>query len=132
MSLPYRRAVKRHEFIENWNFYLKFPRMLQAGDYELPTYDSKGDEGMFSFICLENGYKVPTKELNLVRRAYEGKMSVNLQMKLWAEDVGLLLMPDELKDYCQGMPKWVFEGTMKQAKKRIVNERGFVPSFLKI
>jgi hypothetical protein len=57
-------------------------------------------------------------------------MSVNLQIKLWAEDVGFLLMPDELHTYCRGYPLWVFKATMEQAKKRIMKEVGYVPSFI--
>lgn len=109
--------------------------MLQCGDHEIPTYDPNGEDGMYSFVCLENGYMIPTRELELVRRVQEGKMSVNLQMKMWAEtmwDINLgcpLLMPDELKEYCQGMPQWVYDGTMRQAKKRILNYVGFLPTW---
>jgi hypothetical protein len=105
--------------------------MLQCGDHEIPKYDLNGEEGKYSFLCLENGVFVPTKELELVKRVQEGKMSVNLQMKLWAEDVGILLMPNELESYCVGMPKWVFKGTIEQAKKRVIREVGFVPTWLK-
>lgn len=104
--------------------------MLQCGDHEIPKYDPNGEEGKYSFVCLENGYKIPTKEHSLVKRAYEGKMSVNLQMKLWAEDIGILLMPGELYEYCKRYPEWIFKGTMEQAKRRIVKEIGFIPSFM--
>jgi len=98
----------------------------------LPPYDVNGEDGEFSFLCLENGYKVPTKEYEIVKRVQEGKMSVNLQMKLWSEDVGFLLMPKELFTYCQGYPDWVFKGTMEQAKKRILKDVGFIPSFMQV
>jgi len=104
--------------------------MLQCGDHEVPPYDPNGEEGKYSFVCFENGLMIPTKELNLVRRVIEGKKSVNLQIKLWSEDIGFLLMPKELKDYCQGMPEWVFRGVMEQSQKRIIKEVGFVPSFM--
>jgi hypothetical protein len=106
--------------------------MLQCGGYEIPIYSETGEEGKYSFLCLENGYFIPTKEYDLVKRVQEGKMSINLQMKLWSEDIGLILMPVELKEYCKGMPEWVFKGTIEQAKKRIIKEVGYVPSFMKL
>jgi hypothetical protein len=126
-----RRSVKREEFVRNWEFYLTFPRMLQCGDHELPTYDFNGEDGKYSFVCLENGLFVPTRELDLVRRVLEGKKSINLQIKLWSEDVGHLLMPDELFGYCRGFPEWVFKATIEQSQKRFLNEMGYVPFFMK-
>lgn len=111
--------------------YINFPKLFECGNHELPPYDPNGEDGKFSFVCLENGYKIPTREYEVVKRVQEGKMSVNLQMKLWAEDVGFLLMPDELYEYCRGLPCWVFTGTMEQAKKRIMKEVGYVPTFMR-
>ena len=105
--------------------------MLQCGDYELPPYDPMGEEGKYCFVCFENGLMIPTRERELVQRVIEGKKSVNLQMKLWSEDIGLLLMPNELKEYCQGMPEWVFKGVMEQSQKRYKQQIGFVPTFMK-
>lgn len=106
--------------------------MLQCGDHEIPTYDPNGECGKYSFLCLENGIFVPTQELDILRRVMNGKMSINLQMKLWSEDVGLFLMPKELSEYCQGYPEWVFRGTLEQSKRRYMKEIGFVPSFIKV
>lgn len=105
--------------------------MLRCGDHDLPPSDPNGECGKYSFLCLENGYMLPTNEIELVRRAQNGKMSVNLQIKLWSEDVGMLLMPNELKNYCKDMPKWVYEAVIKQTEKRYMNEIGFIPSFLR-
>ena len=126
-----RRSVKRIEFVQNWELYINFPKLFECGSHDLPPYDVNGEDGKFSFLCLENGYKVPTKEYEIVKRVQEGKMSVNLQMKLWAEDVGFLLMPDELYEYCRGLPSWVFTGTMEQSKKRIMNQVGYIPTFMR-
>jgi hypothetical protein len=104
--------------------------MLTAPDHEIPTYDPNGEDPKYSFLCLENGIFLPTNDLETVRRVVSGKMSINLQMKLWAEDVGYLLMPNELREYCHGMPEWVFRGTMEQTKKRILKEMGYVPTFI--
>jgi hypothetical protein len=112
--------------------YINFPKIFECGSHELPPYEPNGEDGMFTFLCLENGYKVPTKEYELVKRVQEGKMSINLQMKLWGEDVGLLLMPNELKSYCKNYPEWVFRGTMNQGIKRFMKEVGFIPTFMKI
>jgi hypothetical protein len=105
--------------------------MLQCGNHEIPIYDPEGEDGKYSFVCLENGMFVPTKEWDLVKRVMEGKKSVNLQIKLWANDLGYLLMPDELSNYCKEYPKWVFKATMEQAQKRIIKEVGFIPSFVR-
>lgn len=105
--------------------------MLQCGDHEVPPYDPNGEDGKFCFLCLENGHFVPTRERELVQRVLEGKKSVNLQMKLWGEDLGILLMPDELKSYCEGYPEWVFRGTMEQGIRRFKKEVGFVPTFMR-
>ena len=106
--------------------------MLQCGDHEVPPYDPKGEDGKFCFVCLENGLFVPTRERELVQRVLEGKKSINLQIKLWSEDVGILLMPDELRQYCQGMPEWVFKGVMEQVHKKTLIEVGFIPTFLQL
>ena len=106
--------------------------MLQCGNHELPPYDPNGVDAKYSFLCLENGYKVPTKEIELVKQALNGKMSVNLQIKLWAEDIGFLLMPNELYSYCRGYPTWVYEATINQAKQRLMKEMGYIPTFMRI
>lgn len=127
-----RRSIRKESFIENWNFYINYKKMFVCGEHELPPFDVNGECGKYSFLCLENGVKVPTKELELVRKALEGKMSVNLQIKLWAEDVGILLMPTELKSYCVGMPEWIFKATIEQAKSRVLKKVGFIPTWLKM
>ena len=103
---------------------------LQCSDYLLPKYDPNGEDGKYTFVCMENGLFVPTKEFELVKRVQEGKMSVNLQIKLWSEDIGILLMPIELREYCKRMPTWVYISTINQSKKRFLKDVGFVPSFV--
>jgi hypothetical protein len=125
-----RRSVKRQDFLKNWDLYLNFPKILQCGAHDLPPYDPNGEDAKYSFLCLENGYKVLTKDIEILRKVLNGKMSVNLQIKLWAEDIGVLLMPDELYSYCKDYPLWAFNATMEQAKQRIVKELGFVPTFM--
>ena len=111
--------------------------MLTCGDHEIPTFDSDGEDGKFSFVCLENGYFVPTREWDLIKRVQSGKMSINLQMKLWSETMWdrqlqcPLLFPPELWEYCRGYPEWVFQGVIQQTKKRVFEDIGFIPTWLK-
>ena len=132
-----RRSTKRKEFIENWDLYLNFPKIFECHPGFLPPNDPNGEDGQFSFICLENGILIPTREWDLVKRVQEGKMSVNLQMKMWAETLWdsqlrcpLMMLP-ELKEYCIGMPDWVFRGTIEQAKSRVMKDIGFIPTWMK-
>ena len=117
--------------MRNWDLYLNFPKIFECHPDNLPPNDINGEEGKFSFLCLENGIYTPTYEWDLVKRVQEGKMSINLQMKMWSEDIGILLMPNELYEYCKGYPEWVFKGTIEQAKRRIMKEIGFIPTFMK-
>lgn len=110
---------------------MNFPKIFECHPGYLPKDDPNGEEGKYSFLCLENGRLVPTKEWELVKRVQEGKMSVNLQMKMWSEDLGVLLMPKELWTYCEGYPEWVFRGTIEQGKRRILKEVGFIPTFMR-
>lgn len=132
-----RRSVKREEFVRNWELYLSFPKIFECHPGMLPPNDPNGEDGKFTFLCMENGIHIPTKEWELVKRVQEGKMSINLQMKMWTEmlwDKNLgcpLLFPDELKEYCQGMPEWVYKGTMNQAKSVILEHVGFLPTWFR-
>ena len=73
----------------------------------------------------------------LGRKAIEGKESVNLQIKIWSEgmwDKQLqcpLFFPEEIFDYCQGYPGWVFKSVMEQTEKRVMTDLGFIPTWLK-
>jgi hypothetical protein len=129
-----RRSIQRESFIENWEFYLRFPKFFTHRELE---YDSTGEEGKYCFLCWENGLRIPTKEPKLVKSGIEGKMSVNLQIKMWSEsmwDHNLqcpLLFPSELREYCKGMPEWVYNSTIEQTKRRVLNDVGFIPTWLK-
>lgn len=117
--------------------YLNFPKIFECHPGYLPKSDPNGECGKYSFVCLENGILVPTREWELLKRVQEGKMSINLQMKMWSEtmwDVNLgcpLLFPKELKEYCQDMPEWVYKGTMEQTKKRLLTHIGFLPTWFR-
>ena len=110
--------------------------MIVPGNHELPPDDPKGEDGKYSFVCLENGIFCPTREWELVKRVLSGKMSVNCNIKIWSESMwepglGSVLHPKELREYCEGMPEWVFRSTMEQTHKRIMKDIGFIPTYMK-
>ena len=82
--------------------------------------------------------KVPTREWDLVKRVQEGKESVNLQIKLWSEGMWErrlqcpLFFPQEIREYCQGYPDWVYKSVINQTKKRVLEDIGFIPTWLKV
>lgn len=112
--------------------------MLECHPGYLPKHDPNGEEGKYSFLCLENGYLVPTREWDLVKRAQEGKESVNLQIKLWSEGMwdkqlqSPLFFPKEISEYCRGYPHWVFKAVIEQTKKRVLDDLGYIPTWLKL
>ena len=118
--------------------YINFPKLFECHSGELPPYDLNGEDGQFSFLCLENGHKVPTREYDLVKRVHEGKESVNLQIKLWSEgmwdrQLGCpLFFPQEIREYCLGYPLWVYKAVINQTKKRVLEDVGFIPTWLKV
>lgn len=132
---PKYRAVKRKEFIENWELYINFPKIFTIPSIE---YDPHGEEGKYCFLCWENGIKVSTRDPDLVKKAIEGKESINLQIKIWSE--GLwdrqlqmpLFFPHEIHEYCRGYPSWVYQAVINQTKKRVLEDLGFVPTWLKV
>ncbi len=86
---------------------------------------------------MENGIFIPTREWDLVKRVQEGKMSINLQIKMWSEsmwDKNLqcpLFFPKEIREYCLSYPDWVYQSVINQTKKRVMNDIGFIPTWLR-
>ena len=82
------------------------------------TMDSKGQHKR----CYES---------DLLDRVLQAKASWNLQIKMWAETIveGTLFV-DELKEYCEDYPEWIFKATINQASKMVYQKIGFVPTFL--
>lgn len=98
--------------------------------------DSPHDAGGFTalecwFAKDTHGKTLPCREPELLAKVNRGKGSVNLQVKLWAEDVadGLLLRQSELAEYVHGWPKWVLRAVMEQAGKIATETVGFAPRF---
>lgn len=78
-----------------------------------------------------HGKTLPCREPELLDKVLRGKASVNLQVKLWAEDVadGMLLRQAELVEYVHGWPEWVLRAVMAQAGKIATRIVGFAPRF---
>ncbi len=78
-----------------------------------------------------HGKHLPCKEPELLAKVTRSKQSVNLQVRLWAEDIadGMLLQKSELAGYLAGWPDWVFRAVMEQAAKISMESIGFVPGF---
>lgn len=78
-----------------------------------------------------HGKNAPCREPEVLAKAIRGKESINLQVKLWAEDIadGMLLRQRELLEYTRGWPEWIFRAVMNQAAKITMNTVGFVPRF---
>lgn len=78
-----------------------------------------------------HGKTLPCREPELLAKVIRSKQSVNLQVKLWAEDVasGMLLRQDELVAYVHGWPEWVLRAVLEQAGKIATQIVGFAPRF---
>lgn len=100
-------------------------------------HESSG-EGHSALECWwskdTHGKELHCREPNKLSKAVRSKASWNLQIKLWAEDIadGMLLRQSELVDYCHGLPGWIFEATMRQAGKIVMERVGFVPRFARL
>ena len=83
------------------------------------------------FLFDAHGKMAACREPDLFRKVLRGKKSVNLQIKLWAEDMadGLLLRQVELVEYVHGWPGWVLRAVMEQAGRIATRNTGFAPRF---
>ena len=85
------------------------------------VYDKNGIDGLQSFNQIDTfGKQVKTKHPNIVKTALKTKGSINLHIKMYAEDLtkGLLFLHeiDEwVKDW--NAPSWFKEAIIKQSKK---------------
>lgn len=101
------------------------------GDVGLESSNS-GHSALECWWALDtHGKTVPCRELDVLSKVMRSKKSVNLQVRLWAEDIadGMLLRQSELLDYTHKWPEWVFRATMEQAAKLLRKTIGFVPRF---
>lgn len=97
--------------------------------------DPKGASALQAWIAFDTyGKTIPCFEAEKLHKVFRAKKSVNLQIKLWAEDLsqGFLLSQSELIDYTFGWPKWVLDAVFRQAAKMAKEKIEFVPRFLKL
>ena len=93
--------------------------------------DPEGYTGLECYFMLDSQGKIlPCREIEKLKKVMRGKQSWNLQVKMWAEDIGMLLMPEELHEYCKGLPDWIEKATLNQAKRNYIKRDGFCPSFI--
>ena len=117
-----------------FEFYLNTPLDMigrSVGEKEQPG-DPNGYSALECWYALDTyGDKLACREPELLAKATRSKKSVNLQVKLWAEDIadGMLLRQPELVEYTHRWPEWVFRAVMEQAGKITSKTIGFVPRF---
>ena len=79
------------------------------------------------------GRELPCNDVTKLREIQHGKEMLNLQIKMWVEtamDSPILLMPEEVKEYCKDYPPWVFKSYINQLKKCYVLKHGYLPHFI--
>ena len=118
----------------DFEFYSTFPVM--CGVEVIPSNWPEGHaSALEAFVFFDStGKKAPCKDIAALRRAFVGKASVNLQIKMWAEDLFNcpILLVAELREYTKDMPEWVFRATIMQAQKLSLEQLGFVGKHLKV
>ena len=98
-------------------------------------YDEKGASALEAWWSIDtHGKEIPCREIELLEKVIRSKQSINLQIKLWAEDIadGLILRQSELIEYTHNWPNWVIRATMEQAKKLTKERLGFSPRFARL
>jgi hypothetical protein len=101
----------RHDF----NFDGKLERDIE--------YSNTGIDGIKAFFVIDSqGKYLPTKHPNIVKSLLKTKGSVNLHIKMYAEDRVSGLFPKfELIEFLNSIdsPEWVFEAIENQKEKLI-------------
>jgi len=106
---------------------------LDGEDKAIAEFTSpSGDSALECYFALDtHGKMLVCREPDVFRKSLRGKKSVNLQIKLWAEDIadGMLLRQAELVEYVHGWSEWVLRAVMEQAGKITTRIVGFAPRF---
>lgn len=131
MKIP-QSAIAEFEFYKNSNLDM-IGNLVGVSD---PRANPNGKTALECWFLRDtHGKTEPCREIEMLQKVERSKQSLNLQVKLWAEDianpVGLLLTREELAGYCKKLPPWVFRATMQQAGKLLMDRIGFIPSFAK-
>lgn len=75
------------------------------------------------------------REPEKLKKAVRGKKSWNLQIKMWAEDLGgdlPTLRQTELHAACTGLPSWIFDAAVRQAERIASARMGWAPRFARL
>lgn len=96
--------------------------------------DPAGVTPLEAWYALDTHGKVlPCNDTATLNKVIRSKASINLQVKLWAEDLAdcALLSREEVITYTNNYPKWVRKAVFQQAGKILMKTVGFIPSFAK-
>lgn len=117
-------------FLNDFNWYLKM-RHIFGFDGALDKYDvpflSNGVDARKAFLKLDaQGKLVPTKHPNVLRSLIKTKGSINLHIKMYAEDRYNGLLPKvEFKQMCDewDAPEW-FSKAVENQKLKHLEQKG--------
>lgn len=126
---PSKAAIEDFNFLLTTNLYM-IGNLVGIEDVR---DNPNGHTALECFYARDTlGKILPCKEINKLQKVERSKQSWNLQIKLWAEDIGILLQQEELVDYCHGLPSWIFKATMKQAMKIVLEREGWIPRYTRL
>jgi hypothetical protein len=119
--------------VRDFNLYEKFSSLTPLWPNN-ENNDPNGYNPMECFVHFDShGKNLPCNDILKLKQIQHGKEMVNLQIKMWVEstlEFPFMLMPDEVKEFTEDYPSWVYESYIRQLKKLFIIKQGFVPSFL--
>lgn len=111
-------------FNRDFNWYLKVRHLFtfDGKAYIEPKFSNKGVSGKEAFYLYDcQGTRiVATKHPNIFRILFKVKSSVNLHIKMYAEDRAKEILPDTLfEELCKEInaPEWFIKAVENQKKK---------------
>jgi hypothetical protein len=105
---------------KDFEFYLNCELDLIGNNIVEESFsDPNGYSALEAYYSIDTlGKKVSCKEIEVLNKVMRTKKSINLQIKMWAEDIAKrILFKCELEEYCQNYPSWVFEAVINQSYK---------------
>lgn len=80
-----------------------------------------------------HGKVLPCGEPELLQAVLNAKEWLNLTVRMWCEDCcDCLIQVDEVRSWCEEMPRWVWAAFSQQLPKLAFERIGFVPRFLRV
>jgi len=120
---------------QDFQFYLETPLDMVGKVVGAPPLvpDPRGKSALECWVFYDtHGKTMPCAEPEVLDKVRRSKASINLMVKLWAEDLaGALLSRAEVQRYTEGWPTWVARAVEEQAAKLAQRQVGFVPSFIR-